>query len=460
MRSQWISALAALALTLAVPRNSTAFDPTSQALVLVNLSVPARAETRARLELLSATLFTSAAQYPAEIESRVLDSYDLAGRAPRWARFEVSPGQVDSLELTWSGIEVQLDEAWIRVPVQGPTTIPVHQWIDEGGALVLNLRWSPDEQPVAAADWSPSFELEEIPEPPLGGRVYVSEEDEGVVSVFERVNGRMVRALVLGGNPRDLKWDPLRQRLYVVLGGRDELAILDVAGLETIRRAPLSFGADPTRVLLTEDRQRLAVLAPGRDMVFLYSAASLQETAKVRVGQGPVAMAEDPRTGLIYVSCRTAGEIDVIDPVRGRVVNTFAGFESPTELASLQSGLLAVSEERNGRVDLVDPASGSIQSSVRICGTAGYLVEVATLDRLYVLDTFCSEIAILRPRAGLEVGSIQLTERAGLLALGPRGTELLVPLPDSRRAALISVDRGDALLYLDVGSGPWRVIVP
>jgi hypothetical protein len=141
-------------------------------------------------------------------------------------------------------------------------------------------------------------------------------------------------------------------------------------------------------------------------------------------------------------------------------VNTFAGFESPTELAALESGLLAVGQDRTGRVDLVDPTSGSVQSSIRICGTAGYMVEVVRLDRLYVLDNFCSEIAMLRPRAGLEVGSIPLAERAGLPALGPRGTELLVPFPDSRRAALISVDRGDALLYLDVGAGPWRVIVP
>ena len=62
------------------------------------------------------------------------------------------------------------------------------------------------------------------------------------------------------------------------------------------------------------------------------------------------------------------GEIAVIDPSIGRVINRFGGFESPTELAMLESGLIAVGQDRVSRVDLVAPNSGVAVSPLQTCG--------------------------------------------------------------------------------------------
>ncbi|RKZ14120.1 hypothetical protein DRQ53_12300, partial [bacterium] len=208
------------------------------------------------------------------------------------------------------------------------------------------------------------------------------------------------------------------------------------------------------------DGQRIAVLGPGRDQLYLFSAASLQELAKIPVGQDPVSLAEDPRSGRIFVSCRTAGRIDVVDPESARVVARFEQLDSPSELVVLRSGILAVGQQRGRSINLLDPATGALLGAVELCGSADGLVEVERLDRLFVLSNFCSEITITRPLAGLETGAIRLEERAGLPTLGPRGAEIYLPLPDSRRVALIAVDRGVERRYLDVGPTPWRVVAP
>jgi YVTN family beta-propeller protein len=446
--------------SLLAPERTTAFDPVGDGLVIVNISAPARVHQDARIRLDSAVMWSNGQASVGELEFDELQASRLAGRAPRWARFVVSEGIVDSLVLHWSGFETRIDEAWIQPSEARATVIPLHRRIDRAEAIVLNLRWNVDASEPDDEAWVPLLELEDLLEPPVGGRVYVSEEGEGIVSVFDRVTGRMVRAIPVGGAPRDLAWDEVLQRLYVVVAGRDELAVIDVAGRETLRRVPLSFGAEPTRVWLTRDRQRVAVVAPGRDLVFLYSAGSLQEIAKVRVGQEPVAIVEDRGGGRLFVSCRKAGEIAVVDPAIGRVISRFEGFESPTELAMLESGLLAVGQDRVSRVDLVDPNSGASLSSLQTCGATRALLSVGRFDRLYVVDRMCSEISIFRPESGLEIGAFPLKHDVGLPNLDPRESVLLLPVPETRRVVLLAIDSGEELLSCDVGPGPWRVIAP
>jgi DNA-binding beta-propeller fold protein YncE len=429
-------------------------------MIVVNLSVPAETESSARMSLRSATAWVSGEPFLAAPRFVEVQSDEIEGRAPRWARFEVSTGVLDSLVLDWARFEVRVDGAWIEPAPPWRSVIPVGRTLNRGDALVVNLVWFPDAVFDEDPSWRPVFEIEEIPEPPLGGRIYVSEEDEGIVSIFERVRGRMVRAIALGGRPRDMTWDPLRQRLYVVVAGRHELVVVDVAGRETIRRVPLGFGADPTRLLLTRDLQRVAVVVPERDVVSVFSTASLQEIVQIRVGQFPVAIVEDVAGGKLYVSCLKSGEVYVLDASTGSILARFQGFESPTELAPLESGLIAVGQDRGSRIHLIDPASGGIQSSLRTCGSVAGLIAVERLDRLYAVDSFCSEIAVFRPRAGLEIASIRLDERVGLPALDSRAVDLILPMPDSRQVALIAVERGDVRLKFDVGGGPWRAISP
>jgi len=446
----------------AVPASSdTEFEPAYNSLVLVNFAVPSRVETNSRLHVAEITAYFGSRLQRVQASLDELVSLKLAGRAPRWASFTLEPAVLDSLVIRWAGFDVQVEEAWTHPPVEGrDTVIRLGQRVEAGEVVVLNLLWQPDAQDRTAADWRPRIDVETLSEPPLGARFYISEEDAGVIAVHERIGGRMVRALPTGGQPRDLAWDPARQRLYAAVAGRDELVSFDPVGRETIRRVPLSFGADPTRVLLSTDRQRIAVLAPGRDLVFLFSASSFQEIAKIRVGQHPVDMAEDPRSGRIYVSCLTAGRVDVIDPYVAEVVTSFEGLESPTQLLVLRSGLLAVGQNPGRRLHLLDPNTGALQSTLNPCGPTDGMVEVPRVDRLFVLSNFCSEISVFRPEAGLELAAIRISELAGLPSLGPRGAEIYVPLPESGQVMLISVDRTSNQRWIDVGPGAWRVVAP
>jgi len=440
---------------------ASGYDPGHEGLVLITVAVPERVEIAARLHLESITACVGSRRIPVPVHFTELDSRSLAGRSPRWGSFALEPAVLDSLLITWQGVDVRVEEAWTYPDAsEAANTFAMGRRINAGEVVVVNLRWEPDAMPAAADDWRPHFEIEELVEPPPGARVYVSEEDRGVVAVYDRAAGRLVRALPAGGKPRDLVWDELRQRLYVTVAGRDELLAIDPTGRATIRRLPLSYGADSTRLILTQDGSRIAVLAPGRDMVFLFSAASLQEIAKIPVGQGPEALVEDPRTGRILVSCNRAGRIDVIDPGSARVVRRFEQMGSPSELLMLGSGQLAVGQDPGRRIELLDPATGAVQATVNACGPVDGLLELSRFERVLALSNFCSEITILRVGAGLELGGIPLDEVAGLPSLGPRGAEVFVPLPDSNRILVFSSDRAADQAMLDVGPTPWRVLVP
>ncbi len=453
-----------LALTC-VPSPSIAgrsgFDPAYEALVVINIAAPERVRTAALLSIDRVDACIGPRTTEAEILFDELDSRLLAGRAPRLGSFTLEPGLLDSLVIHWGNIEVRVSEAWIRPPsAKQSSVISLSRRVVAGEVLVLNLLWRPDAQSADAMDWHPVLELEELVEPPLGARMYVSEEGTGIVAVLERRSGRMVRGLPVGGQPRDLAWDPLRHRLYVATAGRDELVSIDLSGPPALDRLPLSFGADPTRVLLSRDRDRIAVLAPGRDMVFLFSASSLQEIARIRVGQGAVGITEAVRDRRLFVSSRLDGRVDVIDPEALRVVDRFGGFDSPGEILALQSGLIALAQESGRRIEFLDPATGVVQSAIDLCGPVRGLASAARVDRLFGLIPLCSEVTILRAAAGLEIGRIGLEEPAGLISLGPREAELFIPLPDSRRILLMPVDRAGDRRYFEVGSGPWRAVAP
>lgn len=461
MRAILVLMLAASCASAPAMAGSSVFDPAHEALVVINVATPKLVRTSARLHLGTLEVCSGSRTTSVDPLFEELDSGELAGRAPRWGSFTLEPGLLDSLVIHWKDIEVRVSEAWTRpASATRASAIPLMRRVVAGEVLVLNLLWQPDAQAADAADWRPVFELEELAEPPLGARMYVSEEARGIVSVLERRSGRMVRGLPVGGEPRDMVWDPLRHRLYVATAGRDELVSVDLSGPASLSRLPLTFGADPTRVLLSRDRERIAVLAPGRDMVFLFSANSLQEIARIRVGQGPVGMTEAARDRRIFVSCRLDGRIDVIDPERGQVVDQFTQFDSPGEIVTLRSGLLALGQRSGRRVKFLDPATGAVRSAIDLCGPVQGLVDAPRVDRLFALTNLCSEVAILRAASGLEVGRIRLDERAALISLGPRQAELLVPLPGSRRIMLVSIDHTADRRFFEVGPGPWRAVAP
>ena len=457
--------LLVLALLL-VPSNAwtsspDGFQPSFEAMVLVTLSAPERALTTARLRLADVTVHAGARLEGPEPKFQLLESRELAGRAPRLVELAVEPTVIDSVVFHWSGVEVQIGDEWVSPAVGRRSSVLVLSTrVEAGEVLILNLHWDPDAQPASSPDWYPVLTIEEHREPPLGATLYASEEGVGVVAVYDRLSGRLVRGLPTGGSPRDLCWDELRQRLYVAVAGRDELLIFDPLGAETVRRVPLSFGSDPTRVVLTPDRKWIAVLAPGRDLVFFFSASSLQEVARVHVGHGPVGMVADPSSGRILVTSHPAGRIDAIDPEQMRVVAQFDQVDNPTDIVQVESGLFAVGDSRSRRIALIDPNSGARVSEMSVCGPVTSLVSVPRIDQLFAVSDNCRAVTLLRPASGLEVRSIRLDGRGGIPSLSPSGADVFLPLPDSARILVLASDRGSVTRVIDTGTGVWRVIAP
>jgi DNA-binding beta-propeller fold protein YncE len=155
------------------------------------------------------------------------------------------------------------------------------------------------------------------------GRVFAANGGGGTLTVIEAGKGTVTGTISLDGLPEFAVVDGKR-RLYVNLGDKSQLEVVDTAAMKVLVRYDLAPGCQgPTGLAIDADRDRLFAVCRNKAMVVVDGATgAILET--LPIGGSPDAAAFDPETGLAF-SSNGDGTLTVVGaagPDHYRVVQT------------------------------------------------------------------------------------------------------------------------------------------
>jgi DNA-binding beta-propeller fold protein YncE len=456
-----IGALLSAVLAVPITAEPAADHPNAQIVIYVEVP-PGVADQVTLVPLALALVGANAAPLPLEPVRSEWVSTELAGRQIRLVDQSIESGVYSAIEISFDRIQGYVGRAQIHAdPGAEALRVPLDLEIRAGDCAFLILRWVPHPIDEEEGRYQPRLELLVPDVPPLGSLAFVSNEGSGNVSVVDRFTRRIVDVLMVGELPRDLAYSGRKQWLYVALAGSDEIVAIDALSRHIIRRVPLRFGDEPSRILLSEDERTLYVLNQGSDVLVVFAAESLQELSRHPGEEGSRSLDQDRTSGHIYITAEFADEVLVFDPAEGRAIRSITVASSPTEvLVNDRSGELYVSSSSRRRLLIINSRTGALTAQLNLCGPAVGLAYNPVSRRLYAALDNCDEISISRPERTLEISSLRVPGRPGRLSFDSDQRRLLVTLPGLDQLAFYNTNSARLLGLIDVGQRPYAVVVP
>jgi YVTN family beta-propeller protein len=345
----------------------------------------------------------------------------------------------------------------------------------------LFMSWNPDTSISEGHTFRPAFSIRGALPELSSLLVYVTNEDSNNVSAINRQTGQTVATIMVGRKPRGIAISLRRdnQRIYVANSGSNSISVIDPAINRVENEIPIRLGWEPEDLAVNSspgDRESLFIANFRSNTVSVVDTTTFQETEKIPVGNGPIAIAVDPPVDNlfgtrflspedinsirsfrdqyfnVYVVNRNSNDISILKMERAtnrfKESSTFDVEWDPVSLeVDYQRGKVFVSNYNSDKlsvIDILEVIRGSEAGSASTINNVGTsitgVVSDPVFNRMYLLRETTGQIMVIRPFADRS-GFIQteLPPILGRIAVGksPRAMELD---PEARR--LYVVNRG------------------
>jgi YVTN family beta-propeller protein len=152
------------------------------------------------------------------------------------------------------------------------------------------------------------------------GRGFTSNGKAGTVSVFDLKTLKTTDTVTAGKNPDAILYDPATKRVFAFNGGSASATVIDaatakVAGTIELGGKPEGCVADGSGIVYLNIEDKHEVLKIDADKM------KVLERWSVAPAKDPVSLALDPRTGRLFVGCRSK-ELVVLSTKTGKAVAT------------------------------------------------------------------------------------------------------------------------------------------
>jgi YVTN family beta-propeller protein len=214
-------------------------------------------------------------------------------------------------------------------------------------------------------------------------------------------------ALFLTGcRPHDFpQYDPkYREFAYVTNGGSGTVSIYDVVNVRVDRE--LVVGQNPAFVTASPTRNEVYVVNSGatgtQGSVTVINAENNSIAATIAVHRQPVSMAVDPTGDFAYIANAASNSISVVDLKQRREVERIGVGERPVSVRVSSNGKAVVVANRDGNsVSIIDPSTRKVRAVFEGCPGANDVVILPDSSKTFAA---CS--------AGHQVMAILLTHQA------------------------------------------------
>ena len=312
-------------------------------------------------------------------------------------------------------------------------------------------------------------------------RAYVSNEDDGTVTVVDTERLTALATLPVGKRPRGLALSHDGTRLYVAVSGlpkcpppmtdedcarlprdsqADGIAVIDTA---TLRPLPVLRGvSDPERVEVSRDDRTLFVSEEDEARLAVLDIGRAKVRATVPVGREPEGVRASPDGRWVLVTSEEDNVLAVVDARTLKLHATVSVGKRPRDIAiSPDSRTAYVSGEADAsvyRVGLPDGAPAvrllELRSGARPMGLA---LDSAS-GRLYVSTGRGGSVAVVSVADGKLVTEIAVGARPWGIALTEHAARLVTANGPSGDASVVDTQSLGVIGKVSTGRGPWGVV--
>ena len=178
------------------------------------------------------------------------------------------------------------------------------------------------------------------------------------VDVYDAATMKLAKRFPIPSMPSHLAFSPDSTKVYVSLQGTNRLVAIDLTGMAVIWDVPV--GNTPAGVLW--NRGHLLVADMGTDYVAEVDPTDGKVINRVHTGNGAHQVFASPDGKLIYVNNRVAGTITVLDAGSLAVLRVYHVPSGPDDLSFAPDGKIWITCRFAEKIAVLDPATGDMRT--------------------------------------------------------------------------------------------------
>ena len=311
-------------------------------------------------------------------------------------------------------------------------------------------------------------------------RIYISNEQDGTVSVIDGETLMVVGTIPAGKRPRGIRPSPDGKLLYVALSGspmagpatdekslpppdraQDGIGIIDVA--EGKLQRVLRGVPDPEQAAISPDGKTVYVASEDSGKVFIIDAQNDAILGSVDVGGEPEGVRFSPDGRFVLATAEAGNSVALIDASTHNVLATIPAGQRPRDvLFSPDSKYAFVSGEADASLTVIDVAARSVLSKVKIEGERILPMGLALSPdgtRLFVSAGRGGVVFVLDAKTLAVIGRAKVGTRPWGIALSPDGRLLFTANGPSNDVSVLKADTLEIVKTIPAGARPWGVAV-
>ena len=396
--------------------------------------------------------------------------------------------------------------ASLALPPEG-IEVPLDISIRRQQNISLFINWNADASVVDGYLFQPSIIVKkQVPE--LNTLlIYITNEGSDNVSVINKYSGEVVATIMVGKRPRGIAatLKGARSRIYVANSGSNSVSVIDPTINKIENEISLKFGREPEGIAVS-------AVSSGQDLVFVTNSGSnsvsvidsltFQETEKVDVGQGPVAVAVDPPMDVlvgtrylsfedinilrsyrerffnVYVTNKRSNDVSVIimDKTTNRsseVFNLKTEWEPSAVTVDYRRGKVYIANYGSDRLSVIDIVklvkgvrAGAVSSVSDVGDFLTGIIPDPVFDRLYLLREMPGEIIVTRPDFDASgsimppvMGVVAVGDLPGAFILGPENRMLYVVNSGADNISVVDKITRKVEQIISVGKKPYGIAI-
>ena len=296
--------------------------------------------------------------------------------------------------------------------------------------------------------------------------VFVTNERDNTVTVFDSKTYLVTRTFHVGQRPRGLIFSKDGKKLFVCASDSDAVQVIDPDAGKMIENLP--SGEDPEQFTLAPDGHTLYIANENNAATTVLDADTRRVLAQIDVGIEPEGVAVAPDNKIAVTTSETTNMVHWIDTKTFRSDDATPVGQRPREAKFSKDGkLLWVSSEVGGTVSIIDVATHKVIHTIpfAIKGITADTIQpvgiTLTDDGRYAFVALgpASHVAVIDAKT-YEVQRYILTgRRVWHMALTPEEDMLFTTDGVSNTVSAIDVARLKVVQSVKVGRFPWGVAV-
>ena len=223
---------------------------------------------------------------------------------------------------------------------------------------------------------------------PLTGSLYVSNLDDGTISVVSAATLHVTDTLHVTGSPIGVVYDSASQVILVTLGSANSLAVLSATNGTVLKTIPV--GSFPAGVVLDPVRNEAFVTNYYAGTISAVSMSTFQVVGTVTLApsSGPGEPALDPANGELFVPNFAGTEVSVVSESTLTVTqNITVGVYPFAAVYDPVTGLVYVTNSVTGNMSVIDPANNSVIGSLPLGELPGGITDNPVDGTIYAANT-------------------------------------------------------------------------